>query len=145
MVMMIFETISFVNFDFIQERWEMVFLETIPATIDDEENKRNITVTTISAYVDIHFLSVPGLTGYNQGKSSSLYRPPGTRIACGHTYSSTTNMSLKVSLSIFIVCCRLMSMWATICCFLYIQCLVPELGITVARMIGFPHIVVEKR
>ena len=60
--MMIFETISFVNFDFIQERWEMVFLETIPATIDDEENKRDITVTTISAYVDIHFLSVPGLT-----------------------------------------------------------------------------------
>ena len=38
---------------------------------------RDIRVTTISTYVDIHFLSVPGLTGYNQGKSSSLYRPPG--------------------------------------------------------------------
>ena len=73
--MMIFETISFVNFDFIQERWEMVFGND-PATIDDEENKRDITVTTISAYVDIHFLSVPGLTRYSQRKSSSLYRHP---------------------------------------------------------------------
>ncbi|KGU29610.1 Planktonic growth-induced protein [Candida albicans P60002] len=30
MVMMIFETISFVNFDFIQERWEMVFFGNDP-------------------------------------------------------------------------------------------------------------------
>ena len=50
---------------------------------------RDIRVTTISTYVDIYFLSVPGLTGYNQGKSSSLYRPPGScthpHTVCGYT------------------------------------------------------------
>ena len=50
---------------------------------------RDIRVTTISTYVDIYFLSVPRLTGYNQGKSSSLYRPPGScthaHTVCGYT------------------------------------------------------------
>ena len=50
---------------------------------------RDIRVTTISTYVDIYFLSLPGLTGYNQGKPSSLYRPPGScthpHTVCGYT------------------------------------------------------------
>lgn len=39
--MMNSQTISFVNFDFIRDRWEMIFLEMISATIDDEEEKNN--------------------------------------------------------------------------------------------------------
>ena len=37
-------------------------------------------------YVDI-YQCVPGLTGYNQGKSSSLYRPSRTHphTVCGYT------------------------------------------------------------